>query len=289
MTDKDMTPTKVKVNDPKIDPANAKSMKVFMKIPHKGIEDNTARALMGFYIIWSFEQNLADFNSPKIDLELVKKLHGKSITIADFVKDSLKDEISSKLLLEKADSFSKYYFDWKYIADCKSLCGDSIEASWENYAKVKTKIQDRFSSWSQDPQGALDEKLKETNPDARAGQLGTRNGNIFVIPPHPNTTFDEANFLTLLEGSISLTIEEKQRVIDAIPRLKIEQVDELLSIFTEEKQKFSELENEFSDDVKKLKEEREREIIRTEEKKEELTETEGDQDEAAKIKKEMGL
>jgi len=59
------------------------------------------------------------------------------------------------------------------------------------------------------------------DPNARTGQLSTRDGNLFVIPPHPNTTFDEANFLVLLEGSISLTMEEKKRVIEAIPRLSI--------------------------------------------------------------------
>ncbi len=286
MTNKDTTPTKV---DPKKDPANAKSMKIFMKIPYQGLDEATTRALMGFYVIWSFEKNLADFNSPKIDLELVKKLHQKEITIENFVKDSLKDEISSKLFLEKADSFSKYYFDWKYITDCKSLLGDTIKASWENYTKIKTKIEERFTYWLADPVKALDEKIKEKDPSGRAGQLGTRKEHIFTIPVHPNTNFDEENFLTLLEGSISLTMEEKQRVIDAIPRLKIEQINELISIFTEEKQKFSELENEFSDDVKKLKEEREKEILRTEEKKEELAESEGDQDEAERIKKEMGL
>lgn len=287
MTDQEKKPAPVL--DPKNDPANAKSIKTFMKLPHPGVDDDTARALMGFYIIWSFERNLADFNSPKIDIELAKKLHKKEITIADFVKDSLSDEITSKLFLEKADSFSKYYFDWKYTIEAKALLGDTFAANWENYAKVKAKIEERFIVWEQNPQNALDEKLKETDPSARAGQLSTRTGHIFTLPPHPNTTFDEANFLVLLEGSISLTMEEKKRVIDAIPRLKIEQINELISIFSEEKLKFSELENEFADDVKKLKEEREKEIVKVEEKKIEVAESEDDQAEAEAIKKQMGL
>ncbi len=286
----DQTPTPPADNKPAIpNPADAKSVEVFMKLPVADLDENTARALMGFYIIWAFEGNHADFKSPKINLELVKKLHAREITIGDFVKDSLNDEISSKLLLDKADSFSKYYFKWKYISDAKTLLGDTFEASWENYTKLKVKITERFTYWAQDPQKALDEKLKESDPTARAGQLSVRGDHVFTIPPHPNTTFDEENFLILLEGSISLTMEEKQRVIQAIPRLKIEQIDELISIFTEEKQKFSELENEFADDVKKLKEEREKEIIRTEEKKEEIAETGNDAEEAERIKREMGL
>ena len=130
---------------------------------------------------------------------------------------------------------------------------------------------------------------KPVDPNARTGQLGKRDGHIFVIPPHPNTQFDEENFLTLLEGSISLTMEEKQRVIDAIPRLSIEQINELISIFTEEKQKFAELESEFADDVAKLKQEREKEIAITEMKQEEAGAEEDDLAAAEALKKQMGL
>jgi len=62
-----------------------------------------------------------------------------------------------------------------------------------------------------------------------------------AIPAHPNTTFDEQKFLTLLRGSISLTRDEKWRIIQAIPKLSQFQVDELQKILEEERRKFSEL------------------------------------------------
>ncbi len=127
------------------------------------------------------------------------------------------------------------------------------------------------------------------DPNARQGQLSTRDGHLFVIPPHPNTQFDEENFLILLEGSISLTIEEKKRVIEAIPRLSIEQINELISIFQEEKQKFAELESEFADDVAKLKAEREKEIVSIEMKQEEAGEDAEAKAEAEALKKQLGL
>ena len=127
------------------------------------------------------------------------------------------------------------------------------------------------------------------DPNGRQGQLSARDGHLFVIPPHPNTQFDEESFLTLLEGSISLTMEEKKRVIDAIPRLSIEQINELISIFEEEKQKFAELEKEFGDDVAKLKAEREKEIAVTEMKEEEAGEEEEAKAEAEALKKQLGL
>lgn len=69
-------------------------------------------------------------------------------------------------------------------------------------------------------------------------QLNNQN---IPVPAHPNTTFDEQTFLTLLRGSISLTRDEKWRIIKAIPNLSQFQVDELQKILEEERRKFSEL------------------------------------------------
>ncbi len=61
------------------------------------------------------------------------------------------------------------------------------------------------------------------------------------VPAHPETTFDAQKFLTLLRGSISLTRDEKWRIIQAIPKLSQFQIDELQKILEDEKRKFSEL------------------------------------------------
>lgn len=61
------------------------------------------------------------------------------------------------------------------------------------------------------------------------------------VPAHAELTFDEQQFLTLLRGSVSLTRDEKWRIIQAIPKLSQYQIDELQNILSEEKQKFSEL------------------------------------------------
>lgn len=78
--------------------------------------------------------------------------------------------------------------------------------------------------------------------DYRFGSIagGLTNANI-SIPTHPSTSFDEQKFLTLLRGSISLTRDEKWRIIQAIPKLSQFQVDELQKILEEERRKFSEL------------------------------------------------
>lgn len=67
-----------------------------------------------------------------------------------------------------------------------------------------------------------------------------KNDNI-KVPAHPQTAFDEESFLSLLRGSISLTRDEKWRIIQAVPKLSQFQIDELQKILSEEKKKFSEL------------------------------------------------
>jgi hypothetical protein len=61
------------------------------------------------------------------------------------------------------------------------------------------------------------------------------------VPAHPQASFDEQGFLVLLRGSISLTRDEKWRIIQAIPKLSQFQIDELQKILEEERIKFSQL------------------------------------------------
>lgn len=78
--------------------------------------------------------------------------------------------------------------------------------------------------------------------DYRFGSITAQLTNDGVImPAHPETTFDEQNFLMLLRGSISLTRDEKWRIIQAVPKLSQFQIDELQKILDEEQRKFQEL------------------------------------------------
>lgn len=76
----------------------------------------------------------------------------------------------------------------------------------------------------------------------RFGSIMVQMSNDYiVVPAHPSIVFDEQRFLTLLRGSISLTRDEKWRIIQAIPRLSQFQIDELQKILDEEQRKFAEL------------------------------------------------
>lgn len=78
--------------------------------------------------------------------------------------------------------------------------------------------------------------------DYRFGAIAAQMDNENIrIPPHGQIVFDEEAFLTLLRGSISLTRDEKWRIIQAVPKLSQFQIDELQKILEEERRKFSEL------------------------------------------------
>ena len=84
-------------------------------------------------------------------------------------------------------------------------------------------------------------------------QLGIKLPPKLNVPvPQHNLKFDEQYFLRLLAGSISLTKDEKKRIIESIPKLKQAQIDELIKIFEDEKRKFAELSKKYTDQLEKL-------------------------------------
>ncbi|MEQ1849087.1 MAG: hypothetical protein ABL890_00670 [Candidatus Peribacteraceae bacterium] len=110
-----------------------------------------------------------------------------------------------------------------------------------------------------------------------------------AVPSHPDTTFDDLQFLTLLRGSISLTRDEKWRIIQAIPKLSQFQVDELQKILVDERAKFQllspkhlrhlmQLEKKHSEDWKDLQSV----FVQSEARSKE-------QDQADEIRKQLGL
>lgn len=109
-----------------------------------------------------------------------------------------------------------------------------------------------------------------------------------VLPAH-TLQFDSAYFLNLLAGSISLTRDEKKKIIDSMPKLRQAQVDELIRIFEEERAKFIELSPKHGAQLKKLEDEhiadwRDIELMYKQE-----SQAEVDTAKADEIRKQLGL
>lgn len=108
------------------------------------------------------------------------------------------------------------------------------------------------------------------------------------VPAH-SLNFDETYFLRLLAGSISLTKEEKKRIIEAIPKLSQFQIDELIKILEEEKRKFADLDVKHLEQLRKLEEKHAREWEDLEVGEEQEAKAEEDEAQADDIRKSLGL
>ena len=95
--------------------------------------------------------------------------------------------------------------------------------------------------------------LRPRPPDSELG-IGSLGDFVttIAIAPHPNTTFDEVYFLKMLSGSISLTKNEKKKIVESVPKLSQYQIDELIKIFEEERRKFAELDEKHQVKIREL-------------------------------------
>lgn len=142
-----------------------------------------------------------------------------------------------------------------------------------------------------DLSGIMEENVDISSLVANAGNADEQKKFLAEVklPAHPNTTFDEQKFLTLLASSISLTFSEKKKIVEAVEKLSQFQVDELMKIFEEEQQKFTELEKKHAEQLAELEKQHagspEDEKLKTEEAEKKAEE----ERQAEEIKKSLGL
>lgn len=121
-------------------------------------------------------------------------------------------------------------------------------------------------------------------------QLGTKFPRVLKVkcPPH-GLKFDEEKFIRLLAGSISLAKDEKKKIVESVPKLKQEQIDELIKIFEEEKQKFAALSKKHVPQLEKLADQHYAEWMQLEGEMEQEGKKKVDQQKADEIRKNLGL
>ena len=108
------------------------------------------------------------------------------------------------------------------------------------------------------------------------------------VPAH-SLQVDEKYFLRLLAGSISLTKDEKRRIVDSIPKLRQAQIDELTRIFEEERRKFAELGQEHTPQLEKLAKQHYEDWMDLEMEEQQKGKKEEETSEADALRKKLGL
>lgn len=142
-----------------------------------------------------------------------------------------------------------------------------------------------------DLSGIMEENVDISGLIANAGNQQQQQDFIagIKVPPHPNTKFDDKLFVQLLAGSISLTLNEKKRIVEAIPKLSQFQIDELIKIFQEEQEKFAELEKKHAEQVAELEKQHAASPEELNAQKEEETAKAQEDAKAEEIRKNLGL
>ena len=121
-------------------------------------------------------------------------------------------------------------------------------------------------------------------------QLGTKfPPQLKIKVPASELKFDEDYFIRLLAGSISLSKDEKQKIVESVPKLKQAQIDELIRIFEEEKQKFAALSAKHVPQLEKLAQQHYDEWMSLEDDMAQNNKKEEDNSQADEIRKNLGL
>jgi DNA anti-recombination protein RmuC len=110
-----------------------------------------------------------------------------------------------------------------------------------------------------------------------------------VKAPKHDLKFDGDYFIRLLASSISLSKDEKKKIIESIPKLKQAQIDELIRIFEEEKQKFAALSKKHVPQLEKLAQQHHDEWMDLETEFTHTTKKKEDEGKADEIRKNLGL
>lgn len=121
-------------------------------------------------------------------------------------------------------------------------------------------------------------------------QLGTKfPAKLKISCPKSTLKFDEDYFIRLLAGSISLSRDEKKKIIESIPKLKQAQIDELVRIFEEEKQKFAALSKKHVPQLEKLAQQHFDEWMDLEQEWQHSQQKQADTSKADEIRKQLGI
>lgn len=186
------------------------------------------------------------------------------------------------------------------ISDQSGASRTLVEEEKEDTPKLSQEEIDKFDMRDFDP--SLKPDLSQMSDDslgkALGGQAGKYSGQQMtaaqqydsilnaVIPPH-QLTLDEKKFKELLAGSISLMYEEKMAILEQIPRLKQQQVDELFKILNEEKKRFAELNKKHQDELKKLEDKHENKEEKEKLEMAEMQSKQSDEEAAAEILRQL--
>ena len=110
---------------------------------------------IGMFLAWAILNNLAGEFMLEEFAQDISRLKHREITGTQFLIENCDEKLTVDELNEKGNAFAKYYFDGHYLTDYENTIGKDlpslyhVEDTWENFDKLKERIDKRFAYWSQ--------------------------------------------------------------------------------------------------------------------------------------------
>lgn len=120
----------------------------------KGLPEEKAFVHTGMFLGWIIDQGFysEEFAQEAEQIELFRQRKITGAKVYEWWDGALVDD----MLNEEGNAFTQYYFDFQkgmYLEDYDEvLAGDlpslyHVEDSWENYASIKQRIDQRYEDW----------------------------------------------------------------------------------------------------------------------------------------------
>ncbi len=112
---------------------------------------------IGMYLTWIIDNNLIGEMHLINSADEINKVKRREMTGRDFLIEMCDEKFWDDDLNEEGIAFTKYYYDFdsavNYVNDYLEILGQEVESlyevenSWENYEKLKLKLDSRFNEW----------------------------------------------------------------------------------------------------------------------------------------------
>ncbi len=111
---------------------------------------------IGIFLAWCFLNDLTGELHIVESNESLSKLKERQITGRDFLIKECDEKFTDEDLNEEGNQFAQFYFSFEkgeYITNYEKILGENlpslyhVEDTWENYDRMKTVIDKKYSKW----------------------------------------------------------------------------------------------------------------------------------------------
>jgi len=124
----------------------------------KGLPIEQAFVHTGMFLGWILDHDLynKEFKQDARILDAIVEFKSRKITGPKFFEEELDGVLLGEDLNEEGNEFTQYYFDFKkgkYLDDYGELLSSGLPSmyqvkdTWENYDKLKKRIDKRYEEW----------------------------------------------------------------------------------------------------------------------------------------------